>query len=49
MARCRGHVWPTNQLHGLSRRAAAVEAARAFAVPARVVYAAIEEAKKSVE
>jgi len=34
---------------GLSRRAALSQAARAFSVPARVVYAAVEEAKKSVE
>ncbi|HET9567760.1 MAG TPA: 16S rRNA (cytidine(1402)-2'-O)-methyltransferase [Vicinamibacterales bacterium] len=34
---------------GLSRRAALSEAARAFSVPARVVYAAVEEAKRSVE
>jgi 16S rRNA C1402 (ribose-2'-O) methylase RsmI len=34
---------------GRSRRAAMSEAARAFSVPARVVYAAVEEAKKSVE
>ena len=34
---------------GLSRRAALSQAARAFSVPARVVYAAVEVAKKSVE
>jgi hypothetical protein len=34
---------------GLSRRAALSQAARAFSVPARVVYAAVEEAKKSGE
>jgi 16S rRNA (cytidine1402-2'-O)-methyltransferase len=34
---------------GHSRRAALTEAARTFSVPARVVYAAVEEAKKSVE
>ena len=34
---------------GLSRRAALSEAAKAFSVPARVVYAAVEEAKKSVD
>ncbi|HEY6617509.1 MAG TPA: hypothetical protein VIZ32_23440, partial [Vicinamibacterales bacterium] len=34
---------------GLSRRAALSEAARAFSVPARVVYAAVEEAKRSIE
>jgi len=34
---------------GLSRRAALSEAARTFSVPARVVYKAVEEAKKSVE
>jgi 16S rRNA (cytidine1402-2'-O)-methyltransferase len=34
---------------GRTRRAALSEAARAFAVPARVVYAAVEEAKKSIE
>ncbi len=34
---------------GDSRRAALSKAARAFSVPARVVYAAVEEAKKSVE
>ena len=32
---------------GLSRRAALSQAARAFSVPARVVYTAVEEAKKS--
>jgi 16S rRNA (cytidine1402-2'-O)-methyltransferase len=35
--------------NGRSRRAALTEAARTFSVPARVVYAAVEEAKKSVE
>ena len=34
---------------GDSRRAALSKAARTFSVPARIVYAAIEKAKKSVE
>jgi hypothetical protein len=34
---------------GRSRREAMTEAAKAFDLPVRVVYAAVEEAKKSVE